>query len=193
MRQAYDSLYVFVEQELQQARQHLVMGTVRKQLTEIKVDAQKRLGDYKREVANTDKEVQNAEARVVKAKQTLMRLTEQQERLLSRSRSLSTNGDGGANVIDESVFTTPAAIAAAERVDTPAASKKGSLSVEASYHEYQRGKALDKMKSVEEEMNKAKTDVDMSVSALLRAINQRDSVNVASQEEPTNNWTRSAS
>ena len=185
MRQAYDSLYVFVEQELQQARQQLVMGTVRKQLTEIKVDAQKRLNDYQREVANSDKEVQNAEARVAKAKQTLAKLMEQHERLQSRSGSLSMNGDGNANVIDESVFITPAAIAAAEsgRADqNPGGlNKKGGRSVEASFQEYQRTKALDKMKGVEEEISKVEADMETSVRALLRAINQRDGVNVASR------------
>jgi hypothetical protein len=181
MRQAYDSLYVFIEQELQQARQQLVMGTVRKQLTEIKVNTQKRLNDYHREVANGEKEVQNAEARVAKAKQALARLAEQQERLRSRSESFSTYGDSGANDIDENVFTTPAALAAAERADAPASNKRSARSVEASFQEYQRGKALEKIKGLEEDMSKVESDIETSVRALLRAINKRDGVHVASR------------
>ena len=95
------------------------------------------------------------------------------------------NGDGNSNVIDESVFITPAAIAAAEsgRADqNPGGlNKKGGRSVEASFQEYQRTKALDKMKGVEEEISKVEADMETSVRALLRAINQRDGVNVASR------------
>ena len=46
MRQALDALFVFVEQELQQARQQLSLGDLRRFLADVKVDAQLKAGDY---------------------------------------------------------------------------------------------------------------------------------------------------
>jgi hypothetical protein len=87
---------VFVEQELQQSRQQLVMGTVRKQLSEIKVDAQKKLGDYQKEVENSDKDVEHAEQRLQKAKAMLEKLIDQRDRTQARNEGLSGHTASGS-------------------------------------------------------------------------------------------------
>jgi hypothetical protein len=46
LRQALDALFVFVEQELQQARQQLSLGDLRKFLADVKADAQMKASDY---------------------------------------------------------------------------------------------------------------------------------------------------
>ena len=46
LRQALDALFVFVEQELQQARQQLSLGDLKRVLADIKTDVVARVGDY---------------------------------------------------------------------------------------------------------------------------------------------------
>ena len=90
MRQALDAFFVFIEQvntsskfissrlkliifyssqELQQARQQLGLGDVRKALSEVKVDAQRRMSDYQQEIAQAEKEVLVAEKKLGKTKE----------------------------------------------------------------------------------------------------------------------------
>lgn len=46
IRQALDALFVFVEQELQQARQQLALGDLRRFVADVKIDVHKRSQDY---------------------------------------------------------------------------------------------------------------------------------------------------
>lgn len=55
-------------QELQQARQQQTLGDLRKALSEVKLNAQKRLLDYQREVTIADKDVAAAEKKLLKSK-----------------------------------------------------------------------------------------------------------------------------
>jgi len=80
LRQALDALFVFTEQELQQARLQQVLGDLRRKLSEVKVDAQKRLIDYQREVGDAEKEVVAAERRLAKSKAQLEKCLEHKQK-----------------------------------------------------------------------------------------------------------------
>jgi hypothetical protein len=71
LRQALDSFFLFIEQELQQARQQITLNDIRRTLSEVKVDAQKRLVDYQKEIINAEKEVTNAEKKLIRTKEQL--------------------------------------------------------------------------------------------------------------------------
>jgi len=85
LRQALDALFVFIEQELQQARLQQVLGDLRRKMSEVKVDAQKRMIDYEREVAEADKEVAAAEKKLLKSKSHLEKCLEQKQKCVSYS------------------------------------------------------------------------------------------------------------
>lgn len=67
-------------QELQQARQQQTLGDLRKALSEVKVDAQKRLSDYQREVSDAEKEVVFAEKKLAKFKESMEKALDQKRR-----------------------------------------------------------------------------------------------------------------
>lgn len=94
LRQALDALFVFLEQELQQARQQNTLGDLRRALSEVKVDAQKKLTDYQREVNNSERDVAVAERKLAKSKESLERFLEHRHRLESGDidRSATTPG-----------------------------------------------------------------------------------------------------
>eukprot|EP01035_Chromulina_nebulosa_P020475 gene20475-26565_t len=71
LRQSLDSFYLFVEQELQQARQQISLSDIRRSLSEMKVEAQKKLNDYMKEIANAEKDVNNCEKKLLKSKEQL--------------------------------------------------------------------------------------------------------------------------
>lgn len=80
LRQALDALFVFIEQELQQARLQQMLGDLRRKMSEVKVDAQKRLTDYQREVQDADKDVASAEKKLSKSKAQLEKCLEQKQK-----------------------------------------------------------------------------------------------------------------
>ena len=80
LRQALDALFVFIEQELQQARLQQTLGDLRRKMSEVKVDAQKRMTDYQREVADADKDVAAAEKKLGKSKAALDKCLEQKQK-----------------------------------------------------------------------------------------------------------------
>jgi hypothetical protein len=82
-RQALDALFVYLEQELQQARQQQTVGDLRRALSEVKVDAQKKLTDYQREISNAEKNVSLAEKKLAKSKDSLENFLEYRQRLES--------------------------------------------------------------------------------------------------------------
>lgn len=73
LKVALDSLFVFTEQELLQCKQHTYLSDLRKSLTEMRLDAQKRITDYQKEINAAEKEVTSAEKRLAKTKEALER------------------------------------------------------------------------------------------------------------------------
>jgi hypothetical protein len=69
IRQSLDALFVFLEQDLQQARQQQLFGELKKALQLVRSDTQKRLADYQREVHIAEKEVISAEKRLTKSRE----------------------------------------------------------------------------------------------------------------------------
>ena len=76
MRQAYDALFVYVEQELQQARQQLVLGDLKRKVLECRQDVTRKLSDYSREIDNLEKDVKASEKKLNKNKDALNKLVE---------------------------------------------------------------------------------------------------------------------
>lgn len=80
LRQALDALFVFIEQELQQARLQQMLGDLRRKMSEVKVDAQKRLTDYQREVQEAERDVGVAEKKLAKSKAQLEKCLEHKQK-----------------------------------------------------------------------------------------------------------------
>lgn len=70
---------------MQQAKQQLALNDIRRSLSEVKVDAQKRLSDYQREILNAEKEVVNAEKKLAKTKEQLEKHLHWKEHLETES------------------------------------------------------------------------------------------------------------
>ena len=79
-RQVLDSFFVYVEQEQEQARQQTALTDIRRNLTEIKIDAQKRIADYQKEVYSAEKDVNTAEKKLQKSKEYYDRFIELRSR-----------------------------------------------------------------------------------------------------------------
>jgi hypothetical protein len=74
LRQAIDSLYVYIEHELQQARLGSALNDVRKSISDMKANATRQIADYQRELLTSEKEVINAEKKLNRTKEQLDRL-----------------------------------------------------------------------------------------------------------------------
>jgi hypothetical protein len=60
-------------QEVQQSRQHVFLGDLKKSLNEMRNDAVRRISDYQKEIVTAEKEVMLAEKRLAKTKEALER------------------------------------------------------------------------------------------------------------------------
>lgn len=69
LRLAFDSLFLFTEQEIAQSKQQIFLGDLRKSLSEMRADANKRIADYQREIAQAEKEVASAETKLARTKE----------------------------------------------------------------------------------------------------------------------------
>ena len=76
LKVALDSLFVYTEQEMLQYKQHVFLGDLRKSLSEIRADAQRRIGDYQKEINAVEKEVHSAEKKLNKSKEALEKCVE---------------------------------------------------------------------------------------------------------------------
>jgi len=76
IRQAFDALFVYTEQELQQARQQTVLGDLRRQVSEVREDTERKLAEYGREVENLAKDVVASEKKLKKSKDSLGKILE---------------------------------------------------------------------------------------------------------------------
>eukprot|EP01036_Dinobryon_divergens_P050395 gene50395-67497_t len=72
-RNALDALFVYEEQDLQQAKLHGVISDIRKSVAEAKANASRQLADYERELTNAKKDVSVAEKKVAKSKEHLVK------------------------------------------------------------------------------------------------------------------------
>ena len=79
-RHALDSLYVYIEQELQQARQYSSLSNIKKSVMDTRMTAARHLTDYQREVADMQKEVSISEKKLSKSKEQLERAIEQRRK-----------------------------------------------------------------------------------------------------------------
>ncbi|KAJ1432479.1 hypothetical protein B484DRAFT_29079 [Ochromonadaceae sp. CCMP2298] len=69
LRLGLDSLFVYAEQEQLQSRQQLFLSDLRKSLTQMRLDASRRVSDYQREINSAEKEVGLAEKKLHKSKE----------------------------------------------------------------------------------------------------------------------------
>ena len=159
MRQALDALFVFLEQDFQQARQQQLLGDLRRVLSEVKVDAQKRLVDYQREVNNAEKEVANTEKKLSKSKDAL-------EKLLELKRELKHKLEMGDHHQD------------------PLMSPRmpgGILSRSISSSSHRETNRLEKLRECEESILRCDKDIREDIRNLLRVLGRRDHVLIASR------------
>jgi hypothetical protein len=85
LRQGLDSLFVYMEQELQQGRLQSSLTDVRKAISELARDAARKLGDYQKEAVNAEKEIVTAERKLMKSKDALEKCQENRLRVGEQS------------------------------------------------------------------------------------------------------------
>eukprot|EP01038_Epipyxis_sp_PR26KG_P012593 gene12593-16887_t len=108
LRIALDSLFVMVDWEINQSKQQIFLGDLKKSLSEMRADATRRVNDYQKELSNADKEVSNAEKRLAKSKETLEKYFDSRVKLesfeldgiISATRSQKSNHLHGNNSIN---------------------------------------------------------------------------------------------
>ena len=119
IRQAYDALFVYVEQELQQARQQLILGDLVRMIKDVRLDATHKLADYSRELENLEKDVRASEKKLSKSKDVMNKLVASKAKMdnkdADRERKHQTNGEGSPN---QGVVSSGAAAAAADADST---------------------------------------------------------------------------
>eukprot|EP00605_Chrysophyceae_sp_TOSAG23-4_P000264 GSChrysophyteH1.ASY1.ANO1.305.1 assembled CDS len=81
MRQAYDALFVYIEQESQQARQQQILGELKQLLVDRRMDCNQKLNAFSREVENLDKDVRAAEKKLSKSKEIMNKLLETKSKM----------------------------------------------------------------------------------------------------------------
>ena len=160
MRQALDALFVFLEQDFQQARQQQLLGDLRRVLSEVKVDAQKRLVDYQREVNNAEKEVANTEKKLSKSKDAL-------EKLLELKRELKHKLEMGDHHHQDPLMSPRM--------------PGGILSRSISSSSHRETNRLEKLRECEESILRCDKDIREDIRNLLRVLGRRDHVLIASR------------
>lgn len=69
IKQALDTLYLFVDQESQQTRLQLELSSLKQELTTFRTESQWRINDYKKQINNCDKDIVNYEKKLAKSKE----------------------------------------------------------------------------------------------------------------------------
>ena len=82
LRQAFDALFVFTEQEMQQARQEATLGELKQVIMQCRLDTQKKVVEYQKEVLAAEREVTLAEKKLSKLKDQLQKLLDLKDRLI---------------------------------------------------------------------------------------------------------------
>eukprot|EP00602_Paraphysomonas_sp_CaronLab_P002722 CAMPEP_0185022944 /NCGR_PEP_ID=MMETSP1103-20130426/5650_1 /TAXON_ID=36769 /ORGANISM="Paraphysomonas bandaiensis, Strain Caron Lab Isolate" /LENGTH=719 /DNA_ID=CAMNT_0027555273 /DNA_START=206 /DNA_END=2365 /DNA_ORIENTATION=+ len=164
IRQALDALFVFVEQELQQARQQLSLGDLKRFLADVKVDAQKRASDFQREIAAAESDVNTAEKALMKSKESLQKLQLQQRRMET--------GENPSN---------PVSKLSSYRFGTSAPSSPNTVSTSAPTQAAPSEDRSEKCKETDELILRQEREVRECVRDLLNAMAFRDQVLAASR------------
>jgi septal ring factor EnvC (AmiA/AmiB activator) len=73
IRQAFDALFVYTEQELQQAKQQVILSELRKQVMEVREDTERKLAEYGKEVENLAKDVLASEKKLQESREKPLR------------------------------------------------------------------------------------------------------------------------
>lgn len=69
LKLATDAFFIFSEQELASSRQQLFLGDLKRSLSEVRHDAQRKLTEYQKELATADKDVATAEKKLIKTRE----------------------------------------------------------------------------------------------------------------------------
>ena len=146
-------------QDFQQARQQQLLGDLRRVLSEVKVDAQKRLADYQREVNGSEKEVAAAEKRLSKSKDVL-------EKTLELRRELKQKLEMGDQEREQMM---------SPRMPGGILSRSMASS---SHREINR---LERLRDCEETIARCEKDIREDIRSLLRVLGRRDHVLIASR------------
>lgn len=56
-------------QEVQQSKQQIFLGDLKRSLTEMRNDAQRRIQEYQREIASVDQDLASSEKKIIKLKE----------------------------------------------------------------------------------------------------------------------------
>ena len=76
LRQAFDALFVFTEQEMQQARQEANLEELKQVIMQCRIDSQKKMQEYQQQVLISEREVSLAEKKLKKSQSALQKLIE---------------------------------------------------------------------------------------------------------------------
>ena len=82
LRQAFDALFVFTEQEMQQARQEATLSELKQVIMQCRLDTQRKVQEYQREVLAAEREVSLAEKKLSKSKEILNNLIYKKDKLI---------------------------------------------------------------------------------------------------------------
>lgn len=77
----YYIIHIYIHKNVYSHRQQLVLDSLRKVVTQIKIESQKCLSDYQRELQAADKNVASAEKTVLKSKEHFDKLLDQKYKL----------------------------------------------------------------------------------------------------------------
>jgi len=75
LKNSFDLFIIFMEQELHQSRQQIVLNDIRKILGETIAEITEQLQEQQRNIHSSEKDVHIAERRVLRAKQILQKIT----------------------------------------------------------------------------------------------------------------------
>jgi hypothetical protein len=69
LKLSVENFCMFLDQEIHHSRQQIFLGDLKRSLTEMRGDAQRRISEYQREIATAEMELSNAEKKIVKLKE----------------------------------------------------------------------------------------------------------------------------
>ena len=169
LRQAFDALFVFTEQEMQQARQESTLEELRSAVMQCRVDAQRKMNEYQQQVLASEREVTLGEKRLKKSKSALNRLLEQKDKLIysdgkedspSKTPAWKQYVLGGINNI----------VNHANPVGTPVATAE------------MKGKEVDRLQDCVNNIIKCKETIRGEIRTLLSVISSRDQIYLANRK-----------
>mmetsp|Transcript_3854 Transcript_3854/g.6528 ORF Transcript_3854/g.6528 Transcript_3854/m.6528 type:complete len:371 (-) Transcript_3854:1395-2507(-) len=179
LRQALDALFVFIEQELQQARQQLSLGDLKKDLTETKAEAARKAHEYQREVMAAQADVVAAEKALQKSKDTVRKLLLQKKRIEMGSVSSDSVGSAYFRSSSGGVKSPPPSPSPdlSSPPDSPSINTHSHMP-QPSAQELEKNERYQENK---EQLDRMDSEVRLQIRELLRLIGVRDQVQAASR------------